>query len=187
VVRRYPGDQALSILVKSLNLSLQLFCTGEYLRRIRLKNRLGMLVVIEQGIDKEWEALPFTVCPLHRAILIDSCPHCHQSLSWRRKKVSVCSCGYDWRRISPAVIEGDGELTAVRRMLSIWLENAPGHFPLGDSPLTREVSTVYVDALCAMSEAWLFLKNEVRLQATTENWLCHCAVTSVASALATSP
>jgi hypothetical protein len=42
---------------------------------------------------------------------------------------------------------------------------------------------VYPDALCALADAWLFLKNKVRLQSTTENELCHRAVASVAFAL----
>jgi hypothetical protein len=135
---------------------------------------------------KAWDLLPFTVCPLHRVTLIDSCPHCHRAISWARKSVSVCRCGYDWRRVSPPVINGDGELTAARRMLSIWREKAAGDFPLEDAtvrPLTREISTMYLEALCALADAWLFLKNKVRLQSTTENELCHRAVASVAFAL----
>jgi hypothetical protein len=135
---------------------------------------------------KAWDVLPFTVCPLHRVTLIDSCPHCHRAISWARKSVSVCRCGYDWRRISQPVINGDGELTAARRMLSIWREKAKGDFPLEDAtghPFTREISTVYPDALCALADAWLFLKNKVRLQSTTDNELCHRAVASVAFAL----
>jgi TniQ len=157
-----------------------------YLLRWKAPKVCSVCLKEKSWCRKAWDVLPFTVCPLHRAILIDYCPHCYQSLSWRRKNVSVCRCGYDWRRISPLVIEGDGELTAVRRMLSIWRENEPGYFPLEDatdSPLTQEVSTVYPDALCALSDAWLFLRNEARLQATTENGLCHRAVTSIASAL----
>jgi hypothetical protein len=135
---------------------------------------------------KAWDVLPFTDCPLHRVTLIDSCPHCHQAISWARKSVSVCRCGYDWRRVSRPVINGDGELTAARRMLSIWREKAAGDFPPEDATghqLTREISAVYPDALCALADAWLFLKNKVRLRSTTENELCHRAVVSVAIAL----
>jgi hypothetical protein len=140
----------------------------------------------ESWCRKVWDVLPFTACPLHRLMLIDSCPHCYQVLSWARKSVSVCRCGYDWRRISSPVIEDDRELTAARRMLSIWRENAPGDFPLEDATgraLTREGSAMYPDALCALVDAWLFLRNKVRLQPTAENQLCHRAVTAVASAL----
>jgi hypothetical protein len=135
---------------------------------------------------KAWDVLPFTACPLHRVTLIDSCPNCRRAISWARKSVSVCRCGYDWRRVFPPVIDGDGELTAARRMLSIWREKAAGEFPLEEAtgrPLTREVSVVYPEALCALADAWLLLRNEVRLQPTTRNELCHRAVASVAFAL----
>jgi hypothetical protein len=87
---------------------------------------------------------------------IDSCPHCHRAISWARKSVTVCRCGYDWRRVSPTVINGAGELTAARRMLSIWREKAAGDFPLEEGtghPLTREISAVYPEALCALASA----------------------------------
>jgi len=71
-------------------------------------------------------------------------------------------------------------------MVSLWREKAAADFPhdgATDRPLTREVSAAYPEALCALADAWLFLRNEVRLQPTTENELCHRAVTSVAFAL----
>lgn len=144
----------------------------------------------ESWCRKVWDVLPFTVCPLHRVVLIDSCPHCDRPLSWARKSVSVCRCGYDWRRISPPVVEDDGELTAARRMLSVWQEDTVDGFPLEDAtshPLTRKVSAVYPAALCALADAWLFLRNGVRLQPKTENELCHRVVTSVAPALSDWP
>ena len=112
---------------------------------------------------KAWDVLPFTVCPLHRVTLIDSCPHCYQTISWTRKSVSVCRCGYDWRRISRPVIGVDGELTAARRMVSIWGHKAVVDFQLEDAigrPLTRKVSAAYPDSLCALADAWPFLKHE---------------------------
>jgi hypothetical protein len=140
----------------------------------------------ESWCRKAWDVLLFTVCPLHRVLLIDSCLHCHRVPSWARKSVSVCRCGYDWRRIFPPAIKDDRELTAARRMLSAWQDNAARSFPLEDvtaRPLTQEGSAVYPSALCALADAWLFLGNGARLQPATENELCHRAVTSVASAL----
>ena len=70
-------------------------------------------------------------------------------------------------------------------MLSIWQERRHDFPPEGATsrPLTWEESATYPESLCALADAWLFLRNKVRLRLTTENELCHRAVTSVAFAL----
>ncbi len=112
-------------------------------------------------------------------------PLCKFNLSWARKSVSVCRCGYDWRRIRSPVI-GDEELVAARWISSIWRGRNEKSFRLGEataSPLAWEGPAVYPAALSALMDAWLYLRKGVRLQPTTENELCHCTVAAVASAL----
>jgi len=141
----------------------------------------------ESWCRKAWDVLSFTVCPLHRVVLIDFCPGCRRFLSWSRKSVSVCRCGYDWRRIrSPLLKEDEESFVAARWMLAVWrgktgeglsLEEAAAH------PLLLEGAAVYPAALSALMDAWLQLRKGVKLQAGTENVLCHQAVASVAGAL----
>ncbi|MGB3188134.1 MAG: TniQ family protein [Limnoraphis sp.] len=40
---------------------------------------------------KFWHLIPATACPKHNSILIDSCPQCHQKLTWPRKSILHCS------------------------------------------------------------------------------------------------
>ncbi|HEX8456390.1 MAG TPA: TniQ family protein [Pyrinomonadaceae bacterium] len=64
---------------------------------------------------KIWELAPVTVCPLHRCMLIDECPKCKKRISWVRREVSVCRCGYDWRDAPLNAVSGS-ELSVVLRV-----------------------------------------------------------------------
>ena len=52
-------------------------------------------------IRKIWDLAAFTVCPEHGIQLMDECPSCGKAISWSRGKVSVCTCGQDWRELFP--------------------------------------------------------------------------------------
>jgi hypothetical protein len=139
---------------------------------------------------KAWDVLPFTVCPLHRIVLVDFCPHCTHPISWTRASISVCRCGYDWRRIRPSLIGEDGSLAAARRILSIWQESPVDERPITEpaaQPDIMEDAAVYPTALSALMDGWLQMRNGIKLQAVTENNLCHQAASSVAQALTNWP
>ncbi|HIC46205.1 MULTISPECIES: TniQ family protein [Methylophaga] len=43
-----------------------------------------------------WDFVPLTGCPIHKKLLMDVCPECHQQLTWSRSSISTCShCGFD--------------------------------------------------------------------------------------------
>ena len=52
-------------------------------------------------IRKIWDLAAFTCCPEHGTLLLDECPSCGKHISWARGRVSVCSCGQDWRELLP--------------------------------------------------------------------------------------
>jgi len=61
---------------------------------------------------KVWDLAAITVCPAHKALLLDGCPNCHRRILWRRKNVSVCTCGCDWREAAlPRVGESELKVT----------------------------------------------------------------------------
>lgn len=64
---------------------------------------------------KIWELIPVTACPSHRRTLLDECPGCRGRITWVRRSVSVCPCGYDWREATPSPVEDSG-LHAVLRI-----------------------------------------------------------------------
>ena len=41
-----------------------------------------------------WEHYFFDVCPIHHCWLIDSCDHCGAPITWRRRDLLQCDCGY---------------------------------------------------------------------------------------------
>src|SRR5205085_8872177 len=69
---------------------------------------------------KVWELGIVTVCPFHKSKLLDTCPNCQKKVSWIRKQISVCRCGFDWRDYIPPHV-GDLELTVTRQVH--WLCN----------------------------------------------------------------
>jgi hypothetical protein len=141
----------------------------------------------ESWCRKAWDALPFTACPLHRVVLIDFCPGCQRFLNWSRKSVSVCRCGYDWRRIrSPSLKEDEDSVVAARWMFAAWRGKTGEGLPLEETaahPLLLDGAAVYPAALSALMDAWLQLRKGVKMQPVTENDLCHQAAAFVARAL----
>jgi len=51
-------------------------------------------------IRKLWELSAVTCCPVHKCMLIDTCPHCHQRIRWNNR-ISSCSCGFRWDQAIP--------------------------------------------------------------------------------------
>lgn len=144
----------------------------------------------ETWCRKAWDVLPLTSCPLHRIVLVDFCPHCAHPISWARASISVCRCGYDWRRIRPSLIGEDRSLAAARRLLLIWQESPAAERPIAEptaQPDIMEDAAVYPTALSALMDGWLQMRNGIKLQAVTENNLCHQAASSVAQALTNWP
>jgi TniQ len=137
----------------------------------------------ESWCRKAWDVLAFTACPKHRVVLIDHCPHCSAQLSWARSSVSVCACGYDWRRIRVHESVTDREIAYVRRLVHLWYgDQAEGlkAEEVGPHPLGTDG---YATALCALIDAWLYMQNTGGLSSASPNRSCHEAATVVASAL----
>lgn len=43
-----------------------------------------------------WDLAAVTVCPIHGCWLISRCPACYTDVSWRRKRVVRCACGFNF-------------------------------------------------------------------------------------------
>lgn len=59
---------------------------------------------LKRALHASWELTAVAVCPWHGCWLIDQCPRCNATLSWRRPGVSRCRCGFDLSAaaVSPA-------------------------------------------------------------------------------------
>ncbi len=58
---------------------------------------------------------PVTACPLHTCMLLDECPNCAKRISWARREVCRCRCGFDFRECDPIPVK-DSELKIVRQI-----------------------------------------------------------------------
>lgn len=65
-----------------------------------------------------WDCSLVTACPIHACMLIDTCPKCRRRLKCVRKRLSICSCGCDWREIDPQFLAAD-ELAVSRRVYQL--------------------------------------------------------------------
>lgn len=136
---------------------------------------------------RHWDLLPFTSCPAHRLVLIDSCSGCGRRISWVRKKVSICRCGYDWRTSQPMAAEADG-LEVSRHALKLCLQGS-------ENPRTEiDANPVYglgLDDFCQvltlLAGYHLFTESRTWVQAKTENEKCHRAYSYAYRAFAAWP
>lgn len=75
---------------------------GTPLQRQHVKatlSRMCMQCVEEHPYHRQaWNLLPVTHCPLHNALLIDTCPTCHAPLEWHRPRLLKCKNDHDLRR-----------------------------------------------------------------------------------------
>jgi|SRR6266850_486184 len=65
-----------------------------------------------------WDCSLVTTCPIHECVLLDTCPDCKRRIKCVRNKLSVCSCGCDWREINSTVLPGE-QLTVSRRIYQL--------------------------------------------------------------------
>ncbi len=72
-----------------------------------------------------WDFALYTACPIHKTHLISICPSCGEHLSWFRKSVHLCSCGYDLR-LMPAENRIASDFAISEHLLSLAEGQAPG-------------------------------------------------------------
>lgn len=59
----------------------------------------------ENYCRKVWELTAVTCCPVHQCLLIQNCPKCNRSIDWKRPKINLCHCEYDFRNIKISKLE----------------------------------------------------------------------------------
>lgn len=91
-------------------------------------------------VKKVWEFALVTACPLHKCLLLDACPECEKPISWIRRRMSVCRCGFDWRK-SRSVTVPDTECEVTRQVHHLCGQPGGGESrsdaKIVDSPLYR--------------------------------------------------
>jgi TniQ len=65
-----------------------------------------------------WDCSLVTACSIHGNVLLDTCPACNRRIKCVRNKLSICSCGCDWRDINPPVVS-EGQLVVSRRIYQL--------------------------------------------------------------------
>jgi hypothetical protein len=92
------------------------FFFGNFLSPYRIRKsspKLCPLCLVEVDYHRKiWDLAYVTSCPVHKCLLLDTCPGCSRRITWARNHVSVCRCGYDWRKAVPiTVTDEDLKLT----------------------------------------------------------------------------
>jgi hypothetical protein len=58
-------------------------------------------------ISANWDRIFQTYCLSHRIFLLENCPCCSEPISYKRKKVDTCDCGYQFRNAPAQAIDLD--------------------------------------------------------------------------------
>lgn len=62
-----------------------------------------------------WELAAVTSCPLHKTLLLQTCPACNNRISWNRNNICICKCGFDWRECEAGPLQ-DSEVIISRHI-----------------------------------------------------------------------
>lgn len=79
-----------------------------------------------------WDCSLVTACPIHECKLIDVCPKCKSRIRCVRNRLSVCSCGCDWRETGTELLSQE-ELAVSQRVYELW-----GALPMRHHSLEEE-------------------------------------------------
>jgi hypothetical protein len=87
---------------------------------IRLSNPMICAACLRESnyCRRLWDLVPLTACPNHGCLLIHECPKCSNQITWARKRVSICRCGFDWREITQTTLK-DTELEVARHLYNL--------------------------------------------------------------------
>jgi TniQ len=98
---------------------------------------------------KQWDLPAVTSCPIHHLMLIELCPGCQKPITWFRKSVSRCRCGFDWRQARANSLSKDE--TVVSRLIYEGLSLLPPkrgnrrrRNPLFDSNLSSLLGALFL-------------------------------------------
>jgi len=65
----------------------------------REKPKICPTCLIEQNYCRRvWELSAITACPHHECLLIGCCQNCQRRINWKRPKLNVCECEFDFRQ-----------------------------------------------------------------------------------------
>jgi hypothetical protein len=65
-----------------------------------------------------WDCSLVTACPIHECMLLDTCPECNRRIKCIRNKLSICSCGCDWRDTNLTTLPAE-QLAVSRRIYQL--------------------------------------------------------------------
>lgn len=121
-----------------------------------------------------WDLLPFTACPAHESVMMSLCPECGSRISWARKRVSVCRCGFDWRE-SVQMKASHQELEVSKLILALCGPSAEKVITIerANNPLQGLALDDICQALSLFANSFLFVKDGQRIRVETDNLTCH--------------
>jgi hypothetical protein len=134
-----------------------------------------------------WDLLPLTACAVHGLILIDTCSDCGRRVSWLRKKVSVCHCGFDWRTSKPVEASPAGLEVSRQALRLCELSSGITQGEISNSPLYGLGLNDFCLALTLVAGYYLFVKCGRWVMTKTANSICHDAYSQALEAFSDWP
>lgn len=121
-----------------------------------------------------WDLLPFTACPAHESVMMSLCPKCGSRISWARKRVSVCRCGFDWRE-SVQMKARHQELEVSKLILALCGQSTEKGITIERA--NNRLHGLALEDIChvlsLVADSYLFAKDRRRIRVGTDNLTCH--------------
>jgi len=126
-----------------------------------------------------WDLKLITVCPIHKCMLVSSCPDCHQKISIRRNQVVKCICGFDLRETQDSAPLPDEELCVASHIYSqLGIENfdlvpVPEHNPLINFSLNE--FSAFINCFSKLALRLFNSKNDSNIKVSRMH-ICHKSI-----------
>lgn len=131
---------------------------------------------------RAWDLLFVTCCPVHRVVLYDRCLGCGRAVSWFRKEVARCRCGYDWRADTTALPADAHTAVLAARFMQLVTSGDVQPWP-ERSPFAKLAVIELSAVVLCFAASYAHGRHPRWLSTKTSNVLVHAAIKSAAIAM----
>ena len=124
-------------------------------------SRICPLCIKEQCYSKsDWDFAFITTCKKHQCLLIDTCPHCFEQISWKRPELHLCHhCEGSFSEYTPTELAGNDPLL----QLSALVKARNTHIQLKILAICSRMHRPYDNLLATPSLDQMSLKELIKL------------------------
>lgn len=101
-----------------------------------------------------WDLSLACCCPIHRCLLLDTCPRCSRPIRWGRPHLLSCKCGLPWKDAQAIARHASESTLNLAALLGARLEGSVSSIEKGVGDIWRLLSPLSLDVLVRL--IWAF-------------------------------